>query len=273
MNNRADDQARRYRAAGCDRYILVKEQELCVFHSIDQPEANPRPVAEGCHAGKDGDCDWSECPQLQNYQTGCPLANWDLEEEGEPVPTDALSPRLSDVQIPDGQYSYVTYGFGFSGGHSTLEEAQRAINSSYDFTKTGGIYINVLLSGAEDNLWETVVKPLQAQVEFMANQLQGSAYDAKDNASLQAELAKLRQERDLDHGAAEGWVRSLAQAGRERDAALENVGVLVEALKLDSDGNQSEPCWCVNYLLHQEHTPWCQSKRAAIAAVRTTDEK
>lgn len=30
-----------------------------------------RPI---CVAGKDGDCNWSKCPQLTNYQLRCPLA-------------------------------------------------------------------------------------------------------------------------------------------------------------------------------------------------------
>lgn len=37
-----------------------------------------------CHAGQDGDCTWEHCPQLANYQTGCPLYNWHLDEEGNP---------------------------------------------------------------------------------------------------------------------------------------------------------------------------------------------
>lgn len=27
----------------------------------------------GCYAGSDGDCEWSECPQLKNYKVICPL--------------------------------------------------------------------------------------------------------------------------------------------------------------------------------------------------------
>ena len=34
----------------------------------------------GCHAGSDGDCDWSECPQLKNYKVICPLHK-NYEEE------------------------------------------------------------------------------------------------------------------------------------------------------------------------------------------------
>ncbi len=26
-----------------------------------------------CHADRDGDCNWSECPQLRNYESSCPL--------------------------------------------------------------------------------------------------------------------------------------------------------------------------------------------------------
>lgn len=28
---------------------------------------------EHCHAGKDGDCNWIDCPQTANYQSICPL--------------------------------------------------------------------------------------------------------------------------------------------------------------------------------------------------------
>ena len=27
----------------------------------------------GCHAGSDGDCNWSECPQAKSYKVICPL--------------------------------------------------------------------------------------------------------------------------------------------------------------------------------------------------------
>ena len=37
-----------------------------------------------CHADRDGDCTWEECPQLKDYQEGCPLFPWHLDEEGEP---------------------------------------------------------------------------------------------------------------------------------------------------------------------------------------------
>lgn len=39
----------------------------------------PSDSGEKCHAGKDGDCNWSECPQekdnRKNYQPWCPLAS------------------------------------------------------------------------------------------------------------------------------------------------------------------------------------------------------
>lgn len=42
----------------------------------------------GCHAGRDGDCDWPECPQLRDdepHRSGrhCPLDWLDCEEDGE----------------------------------------------------------------------------------------------------------------------------------------------------------------------------------------------
>ncbi len=44
----------------------------------------PPTVAERCHAGKDGDCIWTDCPQLRDSEpiaTGraCPL--WDVERD------------------------------------------------------------------------------------------------------------------------------------------------------------------------------------------------
>jgi hypothetical protein len=41
-------------------------------------------LTEHCHAGRDGDCFWPECPQeannRANYQRWCPLATHDDEE-------------------------------------------------------------------------------------------------------------------------------------------------------------------------------------------------
>lgn len=33
----------------------------------------PKPKQVWCHAQKDGDCTWSECPQLKNRKPSCPL--------------------------------------------------------------------------------------------------------------------------------------------------------------------------------------------------------
>jgi len=40
-------------------------------------------IREHCHAGKDGDCNWPQCPQLKDYQQYCPLAKADEEEWGD----------------------------------------------------------------------------------------------------------------------------------------------------------------------------------------------
>lgn len=41
--------------------------------------------SQHCHAGKDGDCNWLECPQeannRANYQNYCPLAKADEAED------------------------------------------------------------------------------------------------------------------------------------------------------------------------------------------------
>lgn len=31
-----------------------------------------------CHADSDGDCDWEGCPQLESWQSHCPLDKCDL---------------------------------------------------------------------------------------------------------------------------------------------------------------------------------------------------
>lgn len=43
-------------------------------------------MKEFCHADSDGDCEWSECPQLRDGEpkaTGrhCPLDNWSVDDE------------------------------------------------------------------------------------------------------------------------------------------------------------------------------------------------
>lgn len=32
------------------------------------------PKVPHCHAGRDGDCYWDECPQLKDYKSYCPYA-------------------------------------------------------------------------------------------------------------------------------------------------------------------------------------------------------
>lgn len=39
-----------------------------------------------CHAGKDGDCIWEECPQLRDDEPeksgrSCPLEDWERDDE------------------------------------------------------------------------------------------------------------------------------------------------------------------------------------------------
>jgi len=35
-----------------------------------------------CQADRDGDCNWEKCPQKARYLSGCPLYDWDHDEEG-----------------------------------------------------------------------------------------------------------------------------------------------------------------------------------------------
>ena len=44
-----------------------------------------------CQSYGDGDCDWQHCPQKTTYLSGCPLFDWDHDEEGcdtrRPIPS------------------------------------------------------------------------------------------------------------------------------------------------------------------------------------------
>lgn len=51
-----------------------------------------------CHAGQDGDCIWSECPQNRDGEPqksgrSCPIYAWHLDEEGQPWPVAAARPE------------------------------------------------------------------------------------------------------------------------------------------------------------------------------------
>lgn len=35
-----------------------------------------------CHADRDGECAWGHCPQKKTRLSGCPLFDWDHDEEG-----------------------------------------------------------------------------------------------------------------------------------------------------------------------------------------------
>ncbi len=60
--------------------IPVQPTDEDVFISTTIADALELINSLGCHAGSDGDCDWSECPQLKNYKVICPLHK-NYEEE------------------------------------------------------------------------------------------------------------------------------------------------------------------------------------------------
>jgi hypothetical protein len=49
--------------------------------------AHNKMIRQHCHAGKDGDCNWKDCPQeannRANYQSYCPLAAADDAKDEE----------------------------------------------------------------------------------------------------------------------------------------------------------------------------------------------
>lgn len=60
--------------------IPVQPTDEDVFISTTIADALELINSFGCHAGSDGDCNWSECPQLKNYKVICPLHK-NYEEE------------------------------------------------------------------------------------------------------------------------------------------------------------------------------------------------
>ena len=52
-----------------------------------------------CHAGMDGECYWSECPQAVNYQPHCPLDRVAVE----PWASSQYSERVAEYLSQPGQ--------------------------------------------------------------------------------------------------------------------------------------------------------------------------
>ena len=53
--------------------IPVQPTDEDVFISTTIADALELINSFGCHAGSDGDCNWSECPQAKSYKVICPL--------------------------------------------------------------------------------------------------------------------------------------------------------------------------------------------------------
>ena len=60
--------------------IPVRPNDENLFIYLALSDALELIISLGCHAGSDGDCNWSECPQLKNYKVICPLHK-NYEEE------------------------------------------------------------------------------------------------------------------------------------------------------------------------------------------------
>ncbi len=60
---------------------LYKEQVDILLYAIhrlvETTDIELLRTKEGCHAGKDGDCEWSNCPQLKDRQSYCILVKVD----------------------------------------------------------------------------------------------------------------------------------------------------------------------------------------------------
>jgi hypothetical protein len=46
-----------------------------------------------CRSGGDGDCKWESCPQKKNYLSGCPLFDWDHDEDGIDLRPELVEPK------------------------------------------------------------------------------------------------------------------------------------------------------------------------------------
>lgn len=53
--------------------VPVQPTDEDVFISTTIADALELINSFGCHAGSDGDCNWSECPQAKSYKVICPL--------------------------------------------------------------------------------------------------------------------------------------------------------------------------------------------------------
>lgn len=60
--------------------IPVQPTDEDVFISTTLLDALELIESMGCHAGKDGDCNWKSCPQQKKYRVICPLYK-NYEEE------------------------------------------------------------------------------------------------------------------------------------------------------------------------------------------------
>ena len=60
--------------------IPVRPNDENLFIFIALSDALELINSLGCHAGSDGDCNWSECPQAKSYKVICPLYK-NCEEE------------------------------------------------------------------------------------------------------------------------------------------------------------------------------------------------
>lgn len=76
----------------CERHVHLELDEEPLTQAEEARRAAPVPAAPApfCHSGRDGDCDWSECPQNRDAEpdtTGrsCPLFPWDDDDAARSV--------------------------------------------------------------------------------------------------------------------------------------------------------------------------------------------
>ena len=121
-----------------------------------------------CHAGQDGDCIWSECPQNRDGEPqksgrSCPIYAWHLDEEGQPWPVAAARPeppvegaleeaRMFPVQVHEYQGHKVYVPWSLVAPHEA--QAQRNHSQSLEtLAERGGLSAHELAALLRDEHW------------------------------------------------------------------------------------------------------------------------
>ncbi len=76
----------------------VLPEHLPIFEAMGTVEGGDFEVkAIECHANRDGDCSWKDCPQAKNWQSHCP---YDLSEPDEPAPIYPIPKAKNETTFP-----------------------------------------------------------------------------------------------------------------------------------------------------------------------------